>query len=108
VNRSVVCKGLCIPVARLAALGVLLSSTSRCRCPDFKAGAKTLSKFPALLCACLSLKLQRCKIALANKRKGPVEGFLKQSFSVSLCVFADSEKKMENLVGLFTQAITLA
>lgn len=37
-----------------------------------------------------------------------MEGFLKQSFSVSLCVFADSEKKMENSVGLFTQAITPA
>lgn len=47
-------------------------------------------------------------MVLANKGKGSVEGFLKQSCSVSLCVFVDSEKKMENSVGLFTQAIRLA
>lgn len=88
---------------------VLLQSwTSRCGCPDLKPSARSLSILLALPCACLELKPQGLEIVLANKRKGSVAGFLKQSFSVSLRVFADSGKKMENSASVFTQAITLA
>lgn len=109
-NCSIVSEDLGIPAPCLPGLQhwlPLQSSASRCRCPDFKISAKSLSKFSAMLCACLWLKPQGCKMVLANKCKGSVEGFWNNN-SVSLCVFVDSEKKMENLVGLFTQTIRLA